>query len=138
MAIFTSLGIDAITRYEIGLSALFELSTLRLFVNAIVPTTETLLAQLTEATGFPGYAPITLIDTLWTGSTTLGVATYSYPQQTFNLTSYSGAPEIIFGYYVTFDPGGIIVFLEASATPFTVPYLGGQILITPQWIDENI
>lgn len=136
MALFTNDGLDYLNRYVLGLFPSFEMR-LRLFTNNYVPTVLSTLVNFDECTA-AGYGAITFVSTNWSGATVGGVCTYNYPQQTFIFGTYTGAPVTVFGYFVTFDVPNIVVFAEASAVSFTIPFAGGQILITPQWIDQNL
>ncbi len=136
MALFTNDGLDSLNRYVLGLNAGFAM-TLRLYVNNYVPVLASQLLNFTECTSV-GYGPFLVNPTLWTGSTVAGITTYNYPQQQWAFSAYTGAPVIVYGYFCTYDLPGIVVFAEASAAPFTIPFAGGDILITPSWIDENL
>jgi hypothetical protein len=136
MALFTNDGLDSINRYVLGLNFGFDM-TIRLYVNNYVPTLTSALVNFTECTS-GGYSAYFINPTLWSGGTVAGITTYTYPQQTWTFTAYSGPPVLVYGYFVTYDAAGIVVFAEASAVPFNVPLAGGQILLTPSWIDENL
>lgn len=82
---------------------------LRLFVNDIVPSWNTQLVDLVEAS-FDGYQPIQL--TTWGGPivTTQNTAMIQNSTRVFSFTG-DGSPATIYGYYVT-DPNGYLAFLE--------------------------
>lgn len=136
MALFTNDGLDYLNRYVLGLNPGFDMR-LRLYTNNYIPTVLSVLVNFVECTAV-GYGPVAFVSTNWSGATVGGVCTYNYPQETFAFSAYSGSPVTVYGYFVTYDLPGIVVFAEASAVPFVIPFAGGQILITPQWIDQNL
>jgi len=103
--------------------------TLRLFTNDYTPVKASTEANLTEATG-NGYATKTLTGGSWT--ITPGTPTSAaYAQQTFGFT---GALGNVYGYYVTRDTDGKLMFAERfSNGPYNVQQNGDQIKVTPQF-----
>jgi hypothetical protein len=100
---------------------------LRLYSNNITPSNTTVLGGITETTA-AGYTPITLTGSSWTISTSAGVTTASYAQQTFSFTTGVS----IYGYYVT-TQGGSPQLLWAerfTASPYVLPSGGGEIEIS--------
>jgi hypothetical protein len=137
MALFTNDGLDAKCLYLLGKTVAIGY-TIRLYTNNYLPVLTSIPADFTEYPSGQGYAPLTTIPALWTGGTVLGIATYTYAQITFVFNAYVGAPRSIYGYYVTDPISTVVVFAEAAVQPFLVPFVGGQILLTPQWIDTNL
>lgn len=103
--------------------------TLRLFTNDITPAEGDTAATYTEAVG-NGYAPIALTRAGWTISTTAGVTKAEQTQKTFTFT---GGPVSVYGYYVTEDTTGVLLWAERfPAGPANIPAGGGDIKITPR------
>lgn len=101
---------------------------LRLYSNNITPSDTDTAGTYTEAT-FAGYSAITLTGATWNAAAS-GSISYS-AQQTFTRTS-TGAPENIYGYYVTQFTSGILVYSERDgAAPFAITNNGDAIKITP-------
>ena len=105
---------------------------LRLYSNNVVPAEGDTLSTYTEVSG-GGYAFKTLTFANWTivaGAPT----TASYANQDFNFTGVTGAPGVIYGYYME-DADGILMGSERfpeSILPFT-PINGSLIRITPKY-----
>jgi hypothetical protein len=106
--------------------------TLKLYSNNVTPTGATTAAAFTEVTG-GGYASKALTFANWSivsGDPTTG--TYN-AVQTWTFTGATGGPGTIYGYYVTRDSDGKLMFAERFATtlvPFS-PIAGSQIRVLP-------
>jgi len=101
---------------------------LRLYSNNITPSDTDTAGTYTEAT-FAGYSAITLAGASWNAAAAGSIA-YS-AEQTFTRSS-TGAPENIYGYYVTQATSGLLVYSERDGSaPFAVTNLGDAIKITP-------
>lgn len=107
--------------------------TLRLFSNNITPAVGDLAASYTEVAG-GGYAnkPLTLAN--WTiAAGDPSSALYNATQE-WTFTGTTTAPGTIYGYYVTRDSDGKLLWAErfpASAVPFT-PQAGSIIRLLPR------
>ena len=101
--------------------------TLRLFTNNHTPDEADTESDYTEASGF-GYSAISLTGSSWT-ITPGDPTTASYAQQTFTFT---GALGNVYGYYLTRNSDGKLVYAEEFASPDNVQNNGDQIKITPQ------
>lgn len=102
---------------------------LRLYTNN--PTVDDSITNsiITEAVGATGYAPITLVGSSWTTTQTNGTTTAVYSEQTFTFTT----AVTVYGYYVTSQTGGNLLWVEKfSGAPFQLPAGGGEIAITPK------
>lgn len=102
-------------------------TVLHLYSNNLTPDENTVIGDITEVTS-TGYSAITLTSSSWTVATGGGVATASYAQQTYNITTSA----TVFGYYITNTSGDLLWLERFSAAPFQLPGSGGQILITTQ------
>jgi hypothetical protein len=136
VAIFTNAGLDGLNQYILGLANVGPIYTVRLYVNNVVFQLTSVTAVFTECT-LPGYAAIALNPLLWVGGTVAGLTTYTYPTLTWTFTPFAGPAQTVFGYYVT-DQTGSTDWGETAAVGFTVPITGGQLLLTPSWLDQNL
>lgn len=115
---------------EIALAALLNKTapqdlTLRLFTNDYTPVETTTEAAVTEASG-NGYSAIALTAASWV--ITPGAPTEAaYPQQTFTFT---GALGTVYGYYLTQNTSGKLVYAERFASPPNIQNNGDQIKVT--------
>lgn len=98
---------------------------LHLFNNNVTPSKSDTLTTYTESTA-SGYAAITLTGSSWTVSTTSGVTTASYPQQTFTFTG----SDSIYGYFVTDGSTTTVLWAEAFTAVENIPTGGGSIQLT--------
>jgi len=102
---------------------------LRLYTNNPTVDDSITTAILTEAVGATGYAPVTLAGSSWTTTQTNGTTTAVYSEQTFTFTT----AVTVYGYYVTSQTGGNLLWVEKfSGAPFQLPAGGGEIAITPK------
>jgi len=102
---------------------------LRLYTNNPTIDDSITTSVITEAVGATGYAPITLAGSSWTTTQAVGVTTAVYSEQTFTFTT----AVTIYGYYVTSQTGGNLLWVEKfSGAPFQLPSGGGEIAITPK------
>jgi hypothetical protein len=101
--------------------------TLHLFTNVITPGVTNTVGSYTEC-ALTGYAAVALTPGSWTGSTTGGVATYTYPAVTF---TFSTGSVTIFGYYITFQISATVYLLCAQnfASSYAVPSGGGGMVV---------
>ena len=106
--------------------------TLRLFVNDYTPVPATTEANFTEMTT-QNYTPIVLTNTNWTVTAEDPEAQGVQAEQTFTFDG-SGGDTIVYGYYITDDTAGALLWAERFPSPPTVPnILGGVIKITPKF-----
>ena len=112
--------------------------TLRLYSNNRTPAGTDVAADYTEVTG-GGYAnkPLTLANwTITAGTPT--VAVYNAIQE-WNFTGTTGAPGTTYGYYVTRDSDGLLMWAErfpSGSVPFT-PVNGSIIRVLPRFEVES-
>jgi hypothetical protein len=100
----------------------------KLFKNDLVPTPDTVLADLTEA-DFTGYAPVTIAGA-WNASTDpqeRGLVWYS----ALVPFSASGAavPNIIYGWYVVNTDGTVLKVVKRLDTPITFDSGGDELVL---------
>jgi hypothetical protein len=97
---------------------------LKLFVNNLVPTSTTLINNLTECSSL-GYEMKTLSGQGWNVILdTEGATSASYSEQTFDVQEQVS----IYGYYVTNYDGTELLWVERfSGAPYTLPVGGGSI-----------
>lgn len=102
--------------------------TLRLFKNDYVPTKNSTLSEVTEATQ-EGYVPLILSQASWLIETISGVTSASYPEQQFVFSELA----VIYGYYITttIDSTEYLLWIERfSNGPYELPSDGGSISIS--------
>jgi hypothetical protein len=111
---------------------------LRLFSNNVTPDQTSTAASFTEVTG-GGYAAVPLTFANWgivSGDPSL--ATYN-ANQFFDFTGPTGGPGTIYGYFVTRDSDGHLMWSERfppANVPF-VPQNGSEILILPRFSAQS-
>lgn len=102
--------------------------TLKLFTNNITPSDTDVAASYTVMSG-QGYADITLTKSSWSVTSSAGVGTAVYGQQTWTFTA--GGPTIVYGYYIVDSTTGLLLWSELFNSPKTIANAGDQIQITP-------
>lgn len=96
---------------------------LKLFVNNIVPSATTGVANLTECIS-AGYSALTLVGSNWTIATEDGVTSATYVEQVFDIDE----EVLIYGYYVTSLDGTELLWVERfDGAPYALPTGGGSI-----------
>ena len=103
------------------------MNLLKLFVNNQTPGKTTVITDFTEATGVAGYNPITLLGSNWTTTTSGGINSAVYSQETFTFTTGVN----VYGYYITDLSNNLLWAERFSTAPYTMPPDGGQISISP-------
>lgn len=99
---------------------------LHLYANDVSPSDSTVIGDLTQVAGSTGYAPITLLSSLWTTTQSGGITTAVYSERTFSFTTDATA----YGYYVTDQSNNLLWLERFSGAPFSVPDGGGTVSIT--------
>lgn len=124
---------------EILTAALTPALTLRLYSSDTTPIGTTLAAAFIEVVG-GGYANKPLIFANWgiiQGNPT--TALYN-AVQTWTFTGPTNAPAVIYGYYVTRNSDGKLMWAErfaAGVIPFA-PILGSIIKVTPRFTAQSL
>jgi len=96
---------------------------LKLFINNVVPTQNTVLEDLTECTA-TGYISKVLSGSSWNVETVDGITSASYDEQVFDIEEEI----LIYGYYVTNNTGTQLLWLERFVgAPYSLPTGGGSI-----------
>ena len=100
----------------------------RLYVNSHSPVVTDTDSAFTECTA-TGYASQTLIAANWSGSTSGGVATYTYPTLTFTFTA--GLGQTVYGVYLddAATPTPHTQMAGLLDVPFAIPSGGGTLTI---------
>lgn len=100
---------------------------LKLYSNDKTPAESHTISDYTESV-VAGYADKVLTGTSWSVSTSLGVTTASYAQQSFTFTTAA----TLYGYYVTNNGATDLLWAERfTGAPISVPTGGGVVNVTP-------
>lgn len=134
MALLTNQGLDDIVRYTLGLTSAFHL-VLHLYTNNHTPALADVSGNYTECS-LSGYGAVTLTGSSWTGSTSGGLASYTYPTITWTFFANTGSTTI-YGVFGTDSDTGHLCFAESFGTNFTVPASGGTLTYVLNWLDSN-
>ena len=108
--------------------------SIRLYINAVTPDESSVVGTFTEVLNEAGYT---------TGGTSLTPASWTIvsgnPSQaehteiTFAFTGALTAPGDVYGYYVTRDTGGELMWAERFTNgPFNITTNGDEIKVTPR------
>lgn len=112
--------------------------TIKLYGNAITPGPTNLAATFTEIVG-GGYAGKPLTFANWV--LVAGAPTWAtYPLQTWTFTGVINAPGTIYGYFVTRNSDGKLIWAEKFPTgffPFT-PINGSTVKITSRFYVNSV
>lgn len=112
--------------------------TLRLFGNNATPAANSTAASFNEIAG-GGYANKALTFAGWSfvsGSPSYGL----YAKQSWTFTGAINAPGTIYGYFITRDSDGILLWAERfnpAAVPFT-PIVGSLVEVTPKFTGSSV
>jgi len=113
--------------------------SLRLFSNNIVPSATDTVANYTEVAG-GGYAAKALTFAHWV-LTPGGPSVGQYDtQQVWTFTGPTNAPGTIYGYYITRDLDGKLMWAERFAPgflPFS-PIVGSTVKVTPRFTGDSV
>ena len=104
--------------------------TLRLYTNDYTPVPASVVGSFTEMTT-QNYAAKTLTNTSWVVTAIDPEAQAAYAEQSFVFDG-SGGNTTVYGYYLTDNTAGALLWAERFASPQVVPgTLGGTISVTP-------
>mgnify|MGYP001591713260 CR=1 FL=1 len=112
--------------------------TIRLFGNNATPGPASTAASFTELVG-GGYANKPLIFAGW-GFTPNAPSVALYAKQSWTFTGPVNAPGTLYGYYVTRDSDGILLWAERfgpAVVPFT-PIVGSLVEVTPRFTGSSV
>jgi hypothetical protein len=133
-----SLIVPDVEEVEVLTNTLTPALHLRLFSNNVTPVHTSSAASFTEVAG-GGYAAFPLTFANWTiVAGDPSQATYN-SNQIFIFTGPSSAPGTVYGYYVTRDSDGKLMWAERfppANVPF-VPIAGSEILILPRYSAQS-
>ena len=132
-ATWLNTGIDYAAQVFLKKTAEVDLTT-NLYVNNHTPGVTDTLASYTLCS-LTGYSAFTHVPANWSGSTSAGLATYTYPTITFTFSPYAGGTTI-YGYVVSI-PGSIGVLAELFSTPYIVPSGGGSLTVDVTYLDQK-
>lgn len=104
-------------------------NVLHLYTNNLTPDESTTTSSFTEPGGATGYAPITLVGSLWTIGQVGDTTTAQYSTRTFTFTT--GVTS--YGYFIT-DTSDNVLWAERFLPSgyFEIPAGGGQIDVEPK------
>jgi hypothetical protein len=112
--------------------------TLRLFGNNHTPAGADSIAAYTEIAG-GGYVNKPLVYLGWSFQTSIAPSSASYATQSWVFTSAINAPGTIYGYYVTRNSDGALLWAEmfpVANIPFG-PVNGSKIVVLPRFTAES-
>ena len=114
--------------------------TLRLYRNDKSPAAGDVASDYTEVTG-GGYVNKALIFASWTlSSAGTSPCSASYPPQTWIFTGVTDAPGTAYGYYVTRNSDGKLMWAErfpSGSLPFS-PIAGSKIVVLPKYQAQSL
>lgn len=135
MVVVTSQGAQWFGNLMLGINVYAQMR-IRLFTNLHLPTCEDTLLNYTELV-WNGYSGLILSPNTWNLDAVGSCASeYSYPLLTWVLQPGGGAPQTVFGYYVS-NLTGLVLWAEAFAAPFPIPPEGGNIPINLFFSDKD-
>jgi len=102
---------------------------LHLYKNNVAIKESTNVSELEEA-NFPGYASSLLTGSLW--SVVAGSPSVAQYQSVSMVCSDGVSPQTIYGYYVTREGTGDLMWGEAFPTPQVILAPGNRIMVTPR------
>lgn len=134
-----SLVVPDTVEVEVLTALLTPALTLRLFSNNATPAHSSSAASFTEVSG-GGYAskPLTFANWVITAGDP-SQAIYN-ASQVWTFTGPTNAPGTIYGYYVTRNSDGLLMWAErfpVSVVPF-VPIGGSQIMVLPKFSAQSL
>ncbi len=105
--------------------------SIRLYSNNVIPTESSTVATFIEMSNGLGY--LTGGQSLTPGSWSIISGNPSQAEHTEMTWTFTGAAGLVYGYYVTRDTGGELMWAERfSNGPFNITTNGDQIKITPR------
>lgn len=114
--------------------------TLRLYSNDKAPAAGDVTADYTETVG-GGYVNKALTFANWTQSTVaISPQSATYAPQTWLFTGVTGAPGTVYGYYVTRNSDGKLMWAErfpAGSLPFN-PINGSKVVVLPKYQAQSL
>jgi hypothetical protein len=129
--IIPNVGEQLLLQFMVGDAAPAATWSLRLFVNDFTPSPTSVIGSFTEMST-QNYSLKSLTNTNWVISGPLPEALATYAEQTFTFDGSGGATNV-YGYYLTDDTGGALLWAERfPSAPIVVPAtFGGEIKLTP-------
>jgi hypothetical protein len=136
VAIFTTLGLQDKLNYLLGITGAFPLE-LNLYVNVYTVTYATLITDVTRI-DLSLASPVSLVPSSWVLVSTIGLATATYSPILFTFPAYSGPLVTVYGYYIRNTADNVLIAGETAVTGYPIALTGGQLLLTPTWLDANL
>lgn len=110
---------------------------LKLFVNNVTATDDTLIAAGFTEMSTHGYAQKVLTKTSWVTTPSAGnPASSTYATQTWTFTA--AAAVTVYGYYVLDSTTGLLLWFEKFTVAKVVENAGDQIIITPAFTGSKV
>jgi hypothetical protein len=102
--------------------------------NLTLALTDVIATYTAQEATVSGYAPISLTNANWTGSTSAGVSAFTYPTVTWTFTTNT-AVQTIYGVFLYVDNGMTKTLFGAKmlTTPYLVPPAGGTLNYDLTW-----
>lgn len=131
MALVVPNGSEVIMiNYILNIDAPENLS-MRLYANNVIPTETSTVATFTEVANGLGYT--TGGQSLIPGSWSVVSGNPSQAEHTELTWTFTGAAGLVYGYFVTRDTGGELMWAERFTNgPFNITVNGDQIKVTPR------
>jgi len=136
MDVMNNALIDLVSRFVLGLTSTPPSLEVHLFVNQWNFASDTTIANLVECDA-PGYAAVPLTPANWTGSTTGGVSTYTYPVLAFNFTGQGVPPQTVYGHWIGDSASGDVLWGLTWPAPYVIPAAGSTIYLAPTWANQS-
>lgn len=132
-------AVDLMAQFMVGKSVTPPSYHLGLYITSLTWSAATLAANVTGSNecSAPGYARIALTGSTWTGSTSSGVANYSYPAQTFTFTGQGSPAQTVFGWFFFDDANSLLAWGAQASSSYAIPVGGGTYTVTPTWQDQS-
>ncbi len=114
----------------------FNACTMHLFISNTTPTPSTVVGAFTECTD-GGYAPVTPIGftaAILNGS---NLGEMSAPAISW-VFDYTAGPQTVYGYYLTDNADGLLVYSERFATPFPITAAGQVLGVVPRYQHDEM
>lgn len=136
MDVLNQSAIDRLARWIIGLAGAAPTLVLHLNQNPWNYGYDTTVSELIECTA-PGYASVPLTPALWTGSTSLGAALYSYPLIPITFTGPGSPPQTVYGHWIGDSVTGEVMWGLTWLAPYVIPTGSSKIYLAPTWSNRQ-
>ncbi len=135
--VLSDVAIDLIAEFILGQQGVLLQLSVGLFVNDVQVTSQTVFSDLVECTA-PGYARFVLNPALWQGGVQAGVASFSYPALTFQITGPGNPAQTVYGHFVYDATSKNILWAANWNPPWAIPFPVTQNpTLSPAWQDQQ-